>query len=96
MQGMVIGSLGAVSNDHSNLKINLKGWLEVLEAAHIIPYADERIHELNNGLLLRANFHKLFDKGLISVKPDYEIKVSPRIRETYFNGKAYYRREKLY
>lgn len=27
MQGMVIGSLEAVSNDRSNIKINLKGWL---------------------------------------------------------------------
>lgn len=27
MQGMVLGSLEAVSNDRSNIKINLKGWL---------------------------------------------------------------------
>lgn len=27
IQGMAIGSLEAVSNDRSNLKINLKGWL---------------------------------------------------------------------
>lgn len=65
--------------------------LEVLEAAHIVPYSQHGTHELNNGLLLRADFHKLFDKGLVSVTPDYKIQVSPRIRETYFNGKAYYR-----
>lgn len=65
--------------------------LEVLEAAHIQPFASSGTHDVSNGLLLRADFHKLFDKGLVSVTPDLEIKISPRIREAYFNGKAYYR-----
>lgn len=66
--------------------------LEVLEAAHIVPYAnDGGDHEITNGMLLRSDFHRLFDRGLVSVKPDYTIKISPRIRESYFNGKAYYR-----
>lgn len=66
--------------------------LEVLEAAHIVPYSREGGgHEVSNGLLLRSDFHKLFDKGLISVNPDYSIRVSPKIREAYFNGKSYYR-----
>ena len=48
-------------------------------------------HELSNGLLLRTDFHRLFDEGLVTVEPDLSIRVSPRIRESYFNGKAYYR-----
>lgn len=65
--------------------------LIALDAAHIVPYAKEGTHEVSNGLLLRADFHKLFDAGLVSVTPAYKIKVSPKIRETWFNGKAYYR-----
>jgi putative restriction endonuclease len=65
--------------------------LVVLEAAHIVPYAGEGTHDVSNGLLLRADFHKLFDVGLVSVTPEYKIKVSPKIRETWFNGKVYYR-----
>lgn len=65
--------------------------LIALEAAHIVPYSTEGTHDVSNGLLLRADFHKLFDVGLVSVSPDLRIKVSPRIREAYFNGKAYYR-----
>ena len=38
-----------------------------------------------------ADFHRLFDAGLVSVTPDMTIRVSPRIREAWFNGKAYYR-----
>lgn len=65
--------------------------LPVLEAAHIRPYADHGQHRTSNGLLLRSDFHKLFDLGLVTVRPDYRISVSSRIRDLYFNGKAYYR-----
>jgi putative restriction endonuclease len=66
----------------------------VLEAAHIRPYADQGRHVTSNGLLLRSDFHKLFDLGLLTVEPDYRIRISPRIRDQYFNGKAYYRLDK--
>jgi putative restriction endonuclease len=65
--------------------------LPVLEAAHIVPYAEGGTHDVTNGLLLRADFHKLYDAGLVSITADYLIKVSSQIREAWFNGKAYYR-----
>ena len=65
--------------------------LVALEAAHIVPYAKDGSHEIRNGLLLRADFHRLFDVGLVSVTQDLRIKISPKIRETWFNGKVYYR-----
>ena len=65
--------------------------LPVLEAAHIRPFGQAGLNNTYNGLLLRSDFHKLFDIGLVTVTPDYHIKVSPRIRDQWFNGKAYYR-----
>jgi len=65
--------------------------LIALEAAHIVPYAREQRHEVSNGLLLRADFHRLFDAGLVAVDETYCVRVSPRIREMYYNGKSYYR-----
>jgi putative restriction endonuclease len=65
--------------------------LLVLEAAHIVPYSGEGGHDVRNGLLLRADFHRLFDAGLVSVTPDLRIKISKRIKEEWFNGQAYYR-----
>lgn len=65
--------------------------LVALEAAHIVPYSKDGSHEIQNGLLLRADFHRLFDVGLVSVTQDLQIKISPKIRETWFNGKVYYR-----
>lgn len=67
--------------------------LPVLEAAHIRPYADEGRHVISNGILMRSDFHKLFDLGLVTVEPDYRIRISSKIRDQYFNGKAYYRLE---
>ncbi|MEP3890775.1 MAG: HNH endonuclease signature motif containing protein [Hellea sp.] len=45
--------------------------IAVLEAAHIIPYAERFANrdKLENGLLLRSDIHKLFDAHLISINP---------------------------
>ena len=64
--------------------------LVALEAAHIVPYSGEGEHDVRNGLLLRADFHRLFDVGLVGVTPDLRIKISPRIQEEWSNGKVYY------
>lgn len=69
--------------------------LVALEAAHIVPYSGDGNHDVRNGLLLRADFHRLFDVGLVSVTPDLRVKISPRIRESWFNGKAYYRLDNM-
>ena len=41
--------------------------MEVLEAAHILPYRGPDTNKVVNGLLLRADVHTLFDSGLIAV-----------------------------
>lgn len=65
--------------------------LPVLEAAHIKPYSVVMRHEVSNGLLLRADLHKLFDEGYITVDPhDRRVVVSKRIKEEFENGKEYY------
>lgn len=71
--------------------ITAENTLPVLEAAHIKPFARQGLNHIFNGLLLRADFHKLFDLGLVTVTPDYTVQVSKRIREQWYNGKAYYR-----
>lgn len=65
--------------------------LPVLEAAHIKPFAKSGPNNVFNGLLLRSDFHKLFDLGYVTVTRDFRVEVSARIREEWFNGKAYYR-----
>jgi putative restriction endonuclease len=56
-----------------------------------LPFAEDGSHDVSNGMLLRSDFHKLFDLGLITVTPEFKIEISSRIKEEYYNGKAYYR-----
>jgi len=64
--------------------------LPVLEAAHIKSFKEKGPNRINNGLLLRSDFHKLFDKGYITVTKDYRVEVSKKIKEEFNNGKHYY------
>ena len=54
--------------------------VEVLEAAHIVPYKGPATNDVQNGLLLRADVHSLFDLGLITVVPEsLVILVAPSV-----------------
>lgn len=64
--------------------------LPVLQAAHIVPYHVQQQHRIDNGLLLRADLHILYDQGLITVTPDHVVEVSDKIRERFENGRDYY------
>ena len=65
--------------------------LPVLEAAHIKPYEKSGPHYISNGLLLRADIHKLFDKGYLTITNRFKIELSRKIKEEFENGKEYYR-----
>jgi putative restriction endonuclease len=64
--------------------------LPALQASHIKPYAESGPHRVDNGMLLRADLHVLFDRGYLTVTQDYHIEVSPQIKEEYENGRDYY------
>lgn len=71
----------AVTREHS---------LPVLEAAHIVPFAQGGPHEVRNGLLLRSDLHRLFDLGYVTVTPELRLEVSGRLRGEFENGRTYY------
>jgi hypothetical protein len=54
----------------------------VLEAAHISPYLGGHTNVVTNGLLLRADIHTLFDRLLLTVAPDYTVRVAPELADT--------------
>lgn len=64
--------------------------LPVLEAAHIKPYAVSGPHDVRNGVLLRSDMHKLFDRGYLTITPNLDIEVSRRIKDEFENGKYYF------
>ena len=64
--------------------------LPTLEAAHIQPVSEHGEHRVNNGLLLRADVHKLFDRGYVTVTPDHRFRVSRRLKDEFHNGEHYF------
>jgi putative restriction endonuclease len=71
----------AVTQEHS---------LPALEAAHIKPFGEDGPHAVSNGLLLRSDLHRLFDRGYITVTPDCKLEVHAKLKEHFNNGKSYY------
>jgi len=71
----------AITGEHS---------LPALEAAHIKPYAQDGPHLVQNGLLLRADFHRLFEIGYLTISPDLKLEVGQRLKHDFENGKSYY------
>ena len=64
--------------------------LPALEAAHIKPFGQEGPHRVDNGIFLRSDLHRLFDRGYLTVTTDHRLEVSRRIREEFENGRDYY------
>lgn len=75
---------------HRSCAVTTEHSLPALEASHIQGYADGGKHNVSNGILLRADIHRLFDKGYVTITPDLRLVVSPRLREEFSNGKTYY------
>jgi putative restriction endonuclease len=63
--------------------------LPVLQAAHIRPYAEGGRHLVANGVLLRSDLHTLFDRGYLTIRPDFQIEVSSRLKQDFQNGEEY-------
>ncbi len=74
------GRACAVTGEHS---------LPAPDAAHIRPFASGSPHAVRNGLLLRADIHKLFDRGYVAVSRKGEFLVSRRLKDDYSNGRSY-------
>ena len=68
-----------------------EGVVELLEAAHIQPFVDERSNHPQNGLCLRVDLHRLFDEGLIAISDQNTVVTSDNLKGTTYaalNGVA--------
>lgn len=58
--------------------------LRALEAAHVDPITNNGIDADNNGILLRADLHKLFDADLLAINPaDGRVHIAPSCKADY-------------
>jgi len=75
------GRACAVTGEHS---------LPVLEAAHVKPYAKGGEHDVRNGLSLRSDVHRLFDKGYVTIDEEHRLVVGRRLKDEFASGRSYY------
>lgn len=56
---------------------------DLLVASHIIPWSKDSKNRLNphNGLCLNSIHDKAFDRGYITITPDFKVKISPYFEE---------------
>jgi len=87
------GAFRVQLTDAYNRKCAITGekTLPALEAAHIKKYSESGPNKISNGILLRADVHKLFDSGYVTITSNYEIEISRKIKEEFENGKDYYK-----
>jgi len=58
---------------------------EVLEAAHIRPVSEGGSYAPDNGILLRRDIHRLFDRNLLAIHPgSLEVKIAKSITDAYY------------
>ena len=63
--------------------------LPALEAAHILPCRHGGEHRADKGMLLRSDPHRLFDRGYVTITPDYIFRVGDSLRRDFQNGRSY-------
>ena len=65
---------------------------QLLVASHIVPWAVDKKNRMNpcNGLCLNALHDKAFDKGLITVTTDYELKVSKALTANHSDALLFF------
>lgn len=58
----------------------------VLEAAHIAPYFGAESNAVQNGLLLRADIHTLFDLGKLKITPEGKVELHEELLGTDYKN----------
>ena len=67
----------------SGMKLEFGKNVTLVDACHIIPFADAQGDTITNGIALSPTLHRAFDRGLVSVSDDYRVLVHPRLTDHF-------------
>ena len=65
----------------SGLRVVATSGISMVDACHITPFHQTGDNSITNGFALCPNFHRAFDRGLISIDSEYRVTVSPHFEE---------------
>ncbi|MGE5436717.1 MAG: HNH endonuclease [Syntrophothermus sp.] len=67
----------------TGMKIAFQGNVSMVDACHIVPFAESYDDTITNGIALSPTFHRAFDRGLITVTDDYKVIVHSKVKDYY-------------
>jgi putative restriction endonuclease len=64
--------------------------VELLNASHIIPWSEDKVNRVNprNGVCLNVLHDRAFDIGLITILPDFTVRVASRVKNSSSQDEA--------
>ena len=65
----------------SGLKVADAKNRSLVDACHILPFAETHNDSIRNGLALSPTFHRAFDRGLIAISNKYKVIVHPKLKD---------------
>ena len=65
----------------SGLKIDPIKQTLLIDACHIVPFAQTAYDTIRNGIALSPTFHRAFDNGLIAIDDEYRLLVHPKLND---------------
>lgn len=69
----------------SGLRIDATKNISMIDACHIVPFAESYNDTISNGIALCPNLHRAFDRGLIAIDDDYKALFSNCFTESQTN-----------
>jgi putative restriction endonuclease len=70
----------------SGMRITTTRDVQMVDACHIVPFAESHDDTIKNGLSLSPNFHRAFDRLLITINEHFEVIVSNNFIESGLNS----------
>lgn len=71
----------------TGLKIGFNSTTSMVDACHILPFAETYDDTITNGIALSPTIHRAFDRGMLAISDDYTILIHPNVRD-YSPSKA--------
>lgn len=65
----------------TGLKIQFSSSVSMVDACHIIPFAETHDDTITNGIAMSPTMHRAFDRGLIAISDDYKVLVHKNVRD---------------
>ncbi len=65
----------------SGLKIETPNQVSMVDACHIVPFAESFDDTIPNGIALAPTLHRAFDRGLLTISSEYRVMINPKIKD---------------